>query len=122
MPLKMTFLENIVILRLTMVFSRMSISTVILSNYLYNDNLQLSSILPQLLPISKIHCRHYFLQTSSINYQITKHISLELIRNIEHHRVELFYKPCLNHVCVPVKMIYVASSVNFERINDSDLI
>lgn len=106
-------------------FSRMSISTVILSNmhYLYNDNLQLSSTQLHLLPTSKIYCSHFFF-TNVINklpdYKTL--ISLALIRNRELHKERfIILKPCLNHVFVPVKTMYIASSVNFERINDFDL-
>lgn len=104
----------------------MSISTVILSNmhYLYNDNLQLSSTQLHLLPTSKIYCSHFFFFTNVINklpdYKTL--ISLALIRNRELHKERfIILKPCLNHVFVPVKTMYIASSVNFERINDFDL-
>lgn len=92
-------------------------------HYLYNDNLQLSSTQLHLLPTSKIYCSHFFF-TNVINklpdYKTL--ISLALIRNRELHKERfIILKPCLNHVFVPVKTMYIASSVNFERINDFDL-
>lgn len=92
-------------------------------HYLYNDNLQLSSTQLHLLPTSKIYCSHFFF-TNVINklpdYKTL--ISLALIGNRELHKERfIILKPCLNHVFVPVKTMYIASSVNFERINDFDL-